>query len=83
MFCIVLFMNGVLCWFIGKGKGWVIVEYVMFLCVINSCNDCESVKGCIGGWMYEILCLIGCVLCVVVDIKVFGENIIVIDCDVL
>lgn len=81
--CNVLVIEGVLCWCKGFGLGWVIVEYEMFLCVINEWFGCELCKGKVGGCIYEIFCLVGCFLCVVVDDKVLGENIIIFDCDVL
>lgn len=81
--CIVSVENCVLGFLCGKGEGWVMVEYGMLLCLIYICNDCEVVCGKQGGCMLEIQCLIGCILCVCIDCGVFGECIIILDCDVL
>lgn len=80
--CIVFIEEGVLCFLKGQGQGWIIVEYGMLLCFIYICNVCEVVKGKQGGCIMEIWCLIVCVFCVVVDLKVLGEFIIMLDCDV-
>ena len=46
-------------------------------------SDRESVKGRIGGRTHEISRLIGRSLRAVIDYKALGENMIVLDCDVL
>lgn len=55
----------------------------MLLLVIYSCFDCELVRGRFSGCIQEISWFIGWLLCVCIDLVVLGENMIVIDCDVL
>ncbi|HEX4058884.1 MAG TPA: ribonuclease PH [Galbitalea sp.] len=81
--CTASFTNGVPRWLTGKGKGWVTAEYAMLPRSTNDRMDRESVKGKIGGRTHEISRLIGRSLRAVIDMKVLGENTIVLDCDVL
>lgn len=81
--CTASFTNGVPRWLTGKGKGWVTAEYSMLPRSTNDRMDRESVKGRIGGRTHEISRLIGRSLRAVIDMKVLGENTIVLDCDVL
>ena len=81
--CTASFTNGVPRWMSGKGRGWITAEYAMLPRSTNERMDRESVKGKIGGRTHEISRLIGRSLRAVVDMKVLGENTIVLDCDVL
>jgi ribonuclease PH len=81
--CTASFTNGVPRWLTGKGKGWVTAEYSMLPRSTNDRMDRESVKGKIGGRTHEISRLIGRSLRAVIDMRVLGENTIVLDCDVL
>jgi ribonuclease PH len=81
--CTASFTNGVPRWLTGKGKGWVTAEYSMLPRSTNDRMDRESVKGRIGGRTHEISRLIGRSLRAIIDMKVLGENTIVLDCDVL
>jgi ribonuclease PH len=81
--CTASFTNGVPRWLTGKGKGWVTAEYSMLPRSTNDRMDRESVKGKIGGRTHEISRLIGRSLRAIIDMKVLGENTIVLDCDVL
>lgn len=81
--CTASFTNGVPRWLKGQGKGWVTAEYAMLPRSTNERMDRESVKGKIGGRTHEISRLVGRSLRAVIDMKVLGENTIVIDCDVL
>jgi ribonuclease PH len=75
--------QGVPRWRKGSGLGWVTAEYAMLPRATHTRNDRESVKGKIGGRTHEISRLIGRALRGCIDLKVLGENTIVIDCDVL
>jgi ribonuclease PH len=81
--CTASFTNGVPRWLTGKGKGWVTAEYSMLPRSTNDRMDRESVKGRIGGRTHEISRLIGRCLRAIIDMRVLGENTIVLDCDVL
>jgi ribonuclease PH len=81
--CVASFTPGVPRWLVGKGEGWVTSEYAMLPRATHTRSDRESVKGKLGGRTQEISRLVGRSLRGVVDMKVLGENTIVIDCDVL
>ena len=81
--CTASFTAGVPRWLKGSGKGWVTAEYAMLPRATNTRNDRESVKGKLGGRTQEISRLIGRSLRAVVDMRVLGENSILVDCDVL
>lgn len=81
--CTASFTSGVPKWMSGSGKGWVTAEYGMLPRSTNDRMDREAVKGKIGGRTHEISRLIGRSLRAVVNTKALGENMIVIDCDVL
>jgi ribonuclease PH len=74
---------GVPRWRKGSGQGWVTSEYSMLPRATTTRNDRESVKGRIGGRTHEISRLIGRSLRACIDLGAFGENSVVIDCDVL
>ncbi|MGQ3892222.1 ribonuclease PH [Legionella sp. CNM-4043-24] len=67
----------------GKNQGWITAEYGMLPRATHSRCDREASKGRQGGRTLEIQRLIGRSLRACVDLKVLGENTIVIDCDVL
>jgi ribonuclease PH len=70
-------------WRKGSGLGWITAEYAMLPRATTTRNDRESVRGKIGGRTHEISRLIGRALRATVDLKLLGENSVVIDCDVL
>ncbi len=67
----------------GKHSGWLTAEYSMLPRATNERTDRESVRGKQSGRTQEIQRLIGRSLRNCVDLKLLGENTIVIDCDVL
>lgn len=75
--------EGVPRWRKGSGLGWVTAEYAMLPRATHTRNDRESVRGKIGGRTHEISRLVGRALRGCIDLKVLGENTIVLDCDVL
>jgi ribonuclease PH len=81
--CTASFTEGVPRWLKGEGTGWVTAEYAMLPRATNTRSQRESVKGKIGGRTHEISRLIGRSLRAIIDLKVLGENTIVLDCDVL
>ena len=81
--CAASFTPGVPRWLVGSGKGWVTSEYSMLPRATHTRSDRESVKGKLGGRTQEISRLIGRSLRSIVDMKLLGENTIVLDCDVL
>ena len=81
--CNASFTPGVPKWLTGTGKGWVTSEYSMLPRATHTRSDRESVKGKLGGRTQEISRLIGRSLRSIVDMKILGENTIIIDCDVL
>jgi len=81
--CTASFTEGVPRWLKGEGTGWVTAEYAMLPRATSTRSARESVKGKIGGRTHEISRLIGRSLRAVIDLKVLGENTIVLDCDVL
>ena len=81
--CTASFEPGVPRWLAGKGTGWVTAEYGMLPRSTNERMAREAVKGKMGGRTHEISRLIGRALRAVVSYEALGENMIVIDCDVL
>jgi ribonuclease PH len=75
--------EGVPRWRKGSGLGWVTSEYAMLPRATSTRTDRESVRGRIGGRTHEISRLIGRSLRAIIDYKAWGENTIVLDCDVL
>jgi ribonuclease PH len=67
----------------GSGKGWVTAEYGMLPRSTGTRMRREASQNRQGGRTMEIQRLIGRSLRAVVDTKLFGENTIVIDCDVI
>ncbi len=69
-------------WLVGKGKGWVTAEYNM-LPGSTAPRKRRDRSGKVDGRSSEIQRLIGRSLRAVVDLKVLGERMITVDCDVL
>jgi len=70
-------------WLRGKGSGWVTAEYGMLPRSTGSRMRREAAGGKQGGRTMEIQRLIGRSLRASIDLKVLGENMITIDCDVI
>jgi ribonuclease PH len=81
--CAASVQNSVPRWRRDSGLGWLTAEYAMLPRATNTRNDRESVKGKIGGRTQEISRLIGRSIRACVDFKAFGDNTVVLDCDVL
>ncbi len=67
----------------GQGRGWVNAEYSMLPRATHERNQREAAKGKQSGRTMEIQRLIARSLRSVVDLKVLGERMITIDCDVI
>ncbi|MFT5313534.1 MAG: ribonuclease PH [Paraglaciecola sp.] len=67
----------------GKGKGWVTAEYSMLPRATHTRSDREAARGKQGGRTLEIQRLIARSLRAAVDLKLLGENTIIVDCDVI
>ena len=70
-------------WLKGSGKGWVTAEYGMLPRSTHERMRRESSVGKVGGRTSEIQRLIGRSLRASVNLKLLGEYLITIDCDVL
>jgi ribonuclease PH len=81
--CTASVTEGVPRWRKGSGLGWVTAEYSMLPRATTTRSDRESIKGRVGGRTHEISRLIGRSLRACIDLKAFGENSVVLDCDVL
>ncbi len=67
----------------GQGKGWVTAEYSMLPRSTHTRSDREAARGKQGGRTLEIQRLIARSLRAAVDLKLLGENTIIVDCDVI
>ncbi|MFT7460147.1 MAG: ribonuclease PH [Planctomycetota bacterium] len=67
----------------GSGKGWVTAEYGMLPRSTGQRMRREASQNRQGGRTMEIQRLIGRSLRAVIDTKLFGENTVFIDCDVI
>jgi ribonuclease PH len=67
----------------GKGEGWLTAEYGMLPRSTHQRSGREASRGKQGGRTLEIQRLIGRSLRTAIDLKILGENTIIIDCDVL
>lgn len=67
----------------GKNQGWITAEYGMLPRATHSRCEREASKGRQGGRTLEIQRLIGRSLRACMDLKLLGENTIMIDCDVI
>lgn len=76
-------MDGVPKFLKGKNQGWITAEYGMLPRATHSRSDREASRGKQGGRTLEIQRLIGRALRACVDLKLIGENTIMIDCDVI
>ncbi|MFC3908543.1 ribonuclease PH [Legionella dresdenensis] len=81
--CNASFVDGVPRFLKGKGQGWVTAEYGMLPRATHSRTEREASRGKQGGRTLEIQRLIGRSLRACIDMKVLGENTIMIDCDVI
>ena len=70
-------------WLKGSGNGWVTAEYGMLPRSTNERMRREASAGKIGGRTSEIQRLIGRSLRASIDLNLLGENLIIIDCDVI
>ncbi|MEZ8723013.1 ribonuclease PH [Vibrio pomeroyi] len=70
-------------WLKGQGKGWVTAEYGMLPRATHTRNRREAASGKQGGRTMEIQRLIARSLRAVVELKVMGEIMITVDCDVI
>ena len=70
-------------WLKGSGKGWVTAEYGMLPRSTHERMRRESSAGKVGGRTSEIQRLIGRSLRASLNLKLLGEYLITIDCDVL
>ena len=70
-------------WMKGKGSGWVTGEYGMLPRATHTRGRREASEGKQSGRTQEIQRLIGRALRSVTDMKLLGENMITLDCDVL
>ena len=70
-------------WLRGKNKGWVTAEYGMLPRSTGSRMRREAASGKQGGRTMEIQRLIARSLRAAVNLKLLGERIITIDCDVI
>jgi len=70
-------------WMKGKGSGWVTGEYGMLPRATHTRGRREAAEGKQSGRTQEIQRLIGRALRSVTDMKLLGENMITLDCDVL
>ncbi|MGI9456753.1 MAG: ribonuclease PH [Aeoliella sp.] len=68
-------------WLAGKGKGWVTAEYNMLPGSTSPRKPRDRLK--VDGRTTEIQRLIGRSLRAVVDLKILGERLVTVDCDVL
>ena len=67
----------------NSGQGWVTAEYSMLPRATNERTDREATRGQQGGRTLEIQRLIARSLRAMVNLKLLGENTIIIDCDVI
>lgn len=70
-------------WLRNSGRGWVTAEYGMLPRATLTRTPRESERGKVGGRTHEIQRLIGRSLRSVVDLKLLGERMVILDCDVL
>lgn len=76
-------MEGVPRFLKGKNQGWITAEYGMLPRATHSRTEREAHKGKQGGRTLEIQRLVGRALRNCVDLKLLGENTILLDCDVI
>jgi ribonuclease PH len=81
--CTASFIPGVPSFLKASGHGWVTAEYGMLPRSTHERMQREAAKGKQTGRTQEIQRLIGRSLRACIDLKAFGENTIIIDCDVM
>lgn len=81
--CTVSIVDGVPRFLKGSGRGWLTAEYGMLPRSTHDRMDREAARGRQGGRTLEIQRLIGRALRAAVQLEVFGERTLTIDCDVL
>ena len=81
--CTASWSNDVPRWMKGKGSGWVTGEYGMLPRATHTRGRREATEGKQSGRTQEIQRLIGRALRSVTDMKLLGENMITLDCDVI
>src|SRR5690349_11029256 len=81
--CAVSLQNGVPQFLRGKGTGWLTAEYALLPMATATRTQRESTQGRKDGRSVEIARFIGRCFRSVVDLSVFGEKTITLDCDVL
>src|SRR5579863_1352513 len=81
--CAVSIQNGVPQFLRGKGTGWLTAEYALLPMATTTRTQRESTLARKDGRSVEIARFIGRCFRSVVDLSVFGEKTITIDCDVL
>jgi ribonuclease PH len=81
--CTASWSNDVPRWMKGKGQGWVTAEYGMLPRATHTRGRREATEGKQSGRTQEIQRLIGRALRSVTDMKLLGENMITLDCDVI
>ncbi len=81
--CAVTMSEGVPPFLRGKGKGWLSAEYALLPASTVTRSQRESSSFKRNGRSVEISRIIGRALRSVVDLSLFGENSIMVDCDVL
>lgn len=81
--CNASIMDGVPKFLKGKNQGWITAEYGMLPRATHSRCDREASRGKQSGRTLEIQRLIGRSLRACIDLKVMGENTMLIDCDVI
>jgi len=81
--CNASFDSGVPGFLKGKGQGWLTAEYGMLPRSTSSRMRREATQGKQGGRTQEIQRLIGRSLRAIVDLKMLGENTLILDCDVI
>jgi ribonuclease PH len=81
--CTASFNPGVPRFLRGQGQGWLTAEYGMLPRSTGQRMDREAARGKQSGRTQEIQRLIGRSLRSAVDLKLLGENTLVVDCDVI
>lgn len=81
--CTASVIDGVPRFLKGSGEGWLTAEYGMLPRSTHERMEREAARGKQGGRTHEIQRLIGRSLRSAIEMKSFGENTIMIDCDVI
>src|SRR5689334_20652026 len=81
--CTATFSSGVPPFLRDSGRGWITAEYGMLPRSTNERMPREASKGKQSGRTQEIQRLIGRSLRAIVNFEAFGENTLIVDCDVI